>query len=164
MVVKGYIIERGALILNMPKGIQGFQKGNQLYKLHKRIGSKEMVCLQCGKKFKEFLARIKEGRGKYCSKKCLNLSKRETAKGKNNPFYKNGKTITSHGYIELSGGNGRRYEHRVVMEQHLGRKLTSDEVVHHIDGDKKNNDISNLMIFPDTQEHIRFHRRMEKGF
>jgi hypothetical protein len=37
-------------------------------------------------------------------------------------------------------------EHRYVMENHLGRELSEDEIIHHIDGDKLNNDISNLMI------------------
>jgi hypothetical protein len=32
------------------------------------------------------------------------------------------------------------------MEQHLGRKLTVNEVVHHLDDDRLNNDISNLKV------------------
>lgn len=50
----------------------------------------------------------------------------------------------------VSTGNGiKRVEkvmHRVVMEECLGRKLTRLEVVHHIDMDKLNNDISNLWL------------------
>lgn len=38
------------------------------------------------------------------------------------------------------------YKHRLVMEQHIGRYLTEDELVHHIDENPKNNDISNLKI------------------
>ena len=37
-------------------------------------------------------------------------------------------------------------EHREVMQRALGRKLRRDEVVHHIDGDKLNNEPSNLEI------------------
>lgn len=37
-------------------------------------------------------------------------------------------------------------EHRYVMEKHLNRKLLTSEIVHHIDGDGLNNDISNLEL------------------
>ena len=52
--------------------------------------------------------------------------------------------------------NGQ-YEHRTIMEEHIGRKLGSDEIVHHIDGDKHNNDITNLTIMT-RSEHSRWHR------
>jgi predicted DNA-binding protein YlxM (UPF0122 family) len=37
-------------------------------------------------------------------------------------------------------------EHRLVMEEQIGRHLESHEVVHHKDGNKLNNDASNLVI------------------
>lgn len=54
--------------------------------------------------------------------------------------------------------NGKRVdEHRLVMEKHLGRKLKSSEVVHHIDGDGMNNKLSNLMLFPTKSAHSKYH-------
>lgn len=44
-------------------------------------------------------------------------------------------------------GRGRMLKHRYVMEEHLGRKLLADETVHHISGDKLDNDISNLELW-----------------
>lgn len=54
---------------------------------------------------------------------------------------------------------GKRIDmQRYVMEQILGRKLTSDEIVHHIDGNKLNNDPANLQIMT-RAEHARLHMR-----
>ena len=50
-----------------------------------------------------------------------------------------------------------RHEHRSAAEQILGRPLLPGEVVHHIDGDKKNNAPENLMVFPSQAEHARWH-------
>ena len=38
-------------------------------------------------------------------------------------------------------------EHRIVRENYLGRLLDPSEVVHHCDGNKKHNTISNLELF-----------------
>lgn len=53
--------------------------------------------------------------------------------------------------------NGYVLAHRVIVENHLGRLLTSNEIVHHIDGNKHHNDIINLKVM--TQEdHVRMHK------
>lgn len=54
-------------------------------------------------------------------------------------------------------GSGLKYvlQHRLVMEQHLGRYLEPGEVVHHIDENPSNNDISNLRLFASQAEHMR---------
>ena len=52
--------------------------------------------------------------------------------------------------------NGYVLMHRIVMENYIGRLLTDNEVVHHIDEDKSNNDITNLQLMV-IEEHAKLH-------
>ena len=56
----------------------------------------------------------------------------------------------------------RKYEHRMIMEQHIGRELKDDEIVHHKDGNKINNDINNLEIIS-KKDHAKMHA-LKRGF
>lgn len=51
----------------------------------------------------------------------------------------------------------KRDEHRYIMEQHIGRKLSRNEVVHHKNGDKRDNRIENLEIMS-LSEHTKKHK------
>ena len=55
--------------------------------------------------------------------------------------------------------NGKhRNEHRKIMEDYLGRKLDYNEVVHHIDENKSNNNIENLRLMT-RAEHTKVHTK-----
>lgn len=54
-------------------------------------------------------------------------------------------------------GDTQKRDYVRVMEASLGRPLNQDEIVHHLDFDRENNDISNLYLFENTTLHISYH-------
>lgn len=84
------------------------------------------------------------------------------------PRWKGGRKVRRDGYILVIAPDDHPYpadthktglkyilEHRLVMERHLGRYLSPDEVVHHKDGNPQNNSLDNLELFSSQAEHIR---------
>jgi hypothetical protein len=79
-----------------------------------------------------------------------NISKGKRGKGK-------GWSLKPSGYIEITmGENKGRPQHVVIMEEHIGRRLYSNECVHHVDGVRHNNSLSNLMLMT-RKEHASLH-------
>jgi len=75
--------------------------------------------------------------------------------------WKGGREKTIKGYIQLtlrgypnSDSRGRILEHRVIMENILGRYLKKGEVVHHINGVRDDNRPGNLKLYKSNGEHI----------
>lgn len=78
-----------------------------------------------------------------------------------NPAWKGGRYLDDDGYVMIYAPDhpyadkaGRVREHRLVMERELGRYLLPTEVVDHNDGQRANNDPSNLTLYASNAEHL----------
>lgn len=92
---------------------------------------------------------------------------RSMISGESHPRWRGGKAVHN-GYIEVYDPNhpsarSRKYvyEHILVMEEHLGRYLEKGEVVHHINGNKQDNRLSNLQLMTIT-EHVKLHSELRR--
>lgn len=74
-----------------------------------------------------------------------------------------GRYVDKRGYEVRRFDHGKPiYEHRAVVEEIIGRRLTADERVHHIDTDKRNNSAENLFLFAGPADHVKCHASLNK--
>ena len=102
-----------------------------------------MNCIDCGKEIDVRPGRVK----KNPHRRCRDCHKATWV----------GRTTCCGYWVLTSGGRKNRvllYEHRLVMEGKLGRKLLPEERVHHLDHNKKNNSPENLVLFDNCGLHI----------
>lgn len=62
---------------------------------------------------------------------------------------------------DLPEGKHFLREHVLVAEKMLGRSLKPGECVHHIDGNKLNNNSNNLIVFASNADHVSHHKGAE---
>ena len=107
-------------------------------------------CLQCGRDFYTRPSHVNRGNGQYCCRECYEKSR--------NPNWPQRKLHSAgYKYIVHPETGARIYEHRYIMEAHLGRVLNRYEMVHHINGNVADNRIDNLMVV-NHSEHADIHR------
>ena len=163
----------------------GRSKGSK-NKLSKKIKG---ICLFCNSDFFSYPSRIKVGKGLYCSKECFNKSQIGISCSKETEFKKGihysiktefkkgdvgklskswkGGISSCNGYIKIYNryhpNNNRGYMlvHRLIAEKYIGRYLTNEETIHHINGIKDDNRIENLYLFNNNAEHARHHKNIQ---
>lgn len=87
------------------------------------------TCPRCNKSFLPERSEII-----HCSRSCARKTK-------------NGRIVDTGGYIRIAKATGGyALEHRIIMEQMLGRPMLDSEQVHHKDGNRQNNHPSNLEL------------------
>lgn len=95
------------------------------------------ICSKCGEVFYTYATNYPG----FCSRFCGHFK---------------GGCVTQAGYRVIRINNKLKLEHRMVVEAHIGRSLSKDEEVHHLDHNKLNNDLNNLQILSKS-DHAKLH-------
>lgn len=117
-------------------------------------GRSTVQCTNCGISVERLKSKLGRFKNNFCGSGCC----KKYYSGERHPMHKGG-NINPDGYMRISVAGVSMLEHRYVVEQHIGRKLTSEEHVHHLDENKLNNDISNLKIVTNSEHQKVYHPR-----
>lgn len=154
---------------NFQKGKQLWPNGRKFTKKHKENISKALKGKSSwnkGKKLpKEWKIKLSIS---HLGQKAWNKNKKlPQFSGKNHPNWKGGK-YKNHNYIFIykpdhpfATKQGYVFEHRLVMEKHLGRFLNLKEIIHHINSNPSDNRIKNLKLFKNFVYHLAYHRKIK---
>ncbi len=88
---------------------------------------------------------------------------RRDYRGENNPCWRGGRIERNDGYILIYkpehplNNKGYVFEHRVTIENYLGRYLTKKERIHHKNGIRDDNRLGNLELLNGQSDHCRLH-------
>jgi hypothetical protein len=136
----------------LPKGYTVWNKGKYGYHIHSEESKRKIGIAHRGMKHtQESLEKMRKN----------NYMNGRT--GDKNPRWRGGIGKHALGYIRVidkTNKDGRSLQHRLVMEKYLGRRLQPTEIVHHINEDRADNRIENLMLFANIIEHQNFHRSL----
>lgn len=160
---------------------------NQLTKGSEKLVN--LICDSCGKhstttygNYNQYQTKTNRQGQTFCQKCAASQSGRkrkgipnpttvqtnQQKRGSTHPSWRGGRYLSHDGYVMIHirsghsnvGWDSYEREHIYLMEQHLGRSLSKSEVVHHIDGDKTNNNMNNLWLC-DQSQHREAHASLQ---
>jgi hypothetical protein len=131
-----------------------------------RTHAETHICEVCGTPFSRAQGHMNRvGRGRYCSHSCSDharASKVHPLQAPHNSTWQQDRYVNTQGYVVITVDGERVQEHRYVAERMLGRPLRPDEVVHHRDRNRTNNDECNLQVMT-RSEHMTLHAREDES-
>lgn len=151
--------------MNLEQDTTAIKPKNALYKTFGRLVVIEKVrvknewrwrCIcECGGQTTTTLSKLRSSHTSSCG--CLRVDTAKAQSGPNSCKW-NGGRFLSKGYVKLLAKHHHRadtkgyvYEHIVVMEQIINRRLAEKENVHHINGDRADNRPENLELWSTSQ-------------
>lgn len=141
----------------------------------------KIVCQKCSKEFEDYLSNHKKYCSRKCASHTMfqkgqepwikgkhhseesklknSISRTGKMTGEDHPLFK-GRVVGGHGYIMIYSPDHPNKskdnyvgEHRLIMEQYLGRYLDKKEHVHHKNKIVSDNRIENLELMSESDHH-----------
>ena len=140
-------------------------------------------CDNCGNSYSKRLSQVEIYKHHFCKDSCYrewyrnNFNHSDKSKqlfseqriGNKNARWNGGRKLQN-GYVMIkdrahpdTDANGYIQEHRLVMEKYLNRYLKNSEVVHHINNNKTDNRLENLMLFNSNSDHATHHSKIRNA-
>ena len=97
----------------------------------------KVICAYCGGEFKRIRCQVRKSKNNFCSNECY------------------------YAWLSDRSSNHEPWRHGMRIGRAVASKylyLEPEYVVHHEDGNNRNNDVSNLKVFKNSKDHLLYHR------
>lgn len=121
---------------------------------------KDFICETCEKLFYRSPSETIKSKPRYCSRHCAFKGMKGQLKTitpiKDRKWFKSAK-----GYLVTTIRGKWLWQHRWIVEKHIGRSLKKEEIIHHLNGIKTDNRIDNLAVCS-NKSHYEFIKKLQE--